>query len=260
MKKVALVFLLVFALGISTAYAKVLTFNKRYEGSRVTIKLYNGQLLTQSAKIVVITDGGGTHSFSIDVEAEGPSGRYKKREIGWGRPDERHMYEMPLSFVVRQREEPGTGHVRILCGGDEILYVEFAYDGRNIRFGESYKPSPNVDVDVEQKVEINMPDKTPQGAEMEEPEIGPTYERPPGEKKYRHSAFFHVKSIPSSAEVYIGDWHIDNTPTWIELPLGQKTITIKKKGYVPWSKNLNVSSEGFFVLHVRLIHHERREQ
>jgi len=55
------------------------------------------------------------------------------------------------------------------------------------------------------------------------------------------TASLTVDSNVAGADIAIDGNFVGNTPSTISVAAGQHTITVKKKGYVDWSRTMNVS-------------------
>lgn len=55
-------------------------------------------------------------------------------------------------------------------------------------------------------------------------------------------ANFSVSSHPSGAEIEIDGDFVGSTPSTLQLSAGQHEITIKKKGFQPWTRKMKVTS------------------
>lgn len=102
-------------------------------GEKLTISLYNGREC-ETAKVVIRTSGTTTYAMSeIEVHWYAPSGRHRKETFSI-HPEERYTHEVYLC-MGGDNPEPGTGILKIICGYDEVLYLEFSCDRRGyIRF------------------------------------------------------------------------------------------------------------------------------
>lgn len=239
MKKLVLVILslLTFVLCSSLADASGLMQKTiRYAGEELTIKLYNGKEC-EIAKVTIQTSGTTKSSyFSIEVQWDTPSGYHREKKFS-AHPGERYMYEVCIC-MEGDNLKPGSGSLRILCGGDEVFFTEFSFDGKYIKFGESYKSDPNIDIDIKNEVNVTSPSET----------------RPPERqpKDTQSSAVFNIKSNPADADLYIDGNFVGNTPATVELTFGQHKIVVKKKGCKDWKKDLNVGMKGTFSLNAEL--------
>jgi len=50
-----------------------------------------------------------------------------------------------------------------------------------------------------------------------------------------------VTSTPPGADVEINGSFVGNTPSTVEVELGEQSVVISKKGYQPWSRKLKVT-------------------
>jgi|SRR5271165_4965995 len=55
-------------------------------------------------------------------------------------------------------------------------------------------------------------------------------------------ASFSVSSHPSGADIEIDGDFVGSTPSTLQLSSGQHEITIKKKGFQPWTRKMKVTS------------------
>lgn len=53
-------------------------------------------------------------------------------------------------------------------------------------------------------------------------------------------ASLSVDSTPPGADIEVDGDFVGNTPSMVNLPLGNHEITLRKKGYTDWSRKLNV--------------------
>jgi hypothetical protein len=51
-----------------------------------------------------------------------------------------------------------------------------------------------------------------------------------------------VSSLPDGADIEVDGSFVGNTPSDIDVPAGDHTVTVKKTGFQPWEKKLKVSS------------------
>jgi hypothetical protein len=50
-----------------------------------------------------------------------------------------------------------------------------------------------------------------------------------------------VTSTPDGADIEVDGSFVGNTPSDIDVPAGEHTVTVKKTGFQPWEKKLKVS-------------------
>lgn len=51
-----------------------------------------------------------------------------------------------------------------------------------------------------------------------------------------------LSSIPDSAEVYLGNAFVGNTPAVLKLPVGKHTIKLTSSGFKDWSRELDAQA------------------
>lgn len=56
------------------------------------------------------------------------------------------------------------------------------------------------------------------------------------------SAKLQVESDPSTADIEIDGTFVGNTPSDVQIPEGEHTITVKKAGFKDWERKMRVSS------------------
>ncbi len=62
-----------------------------------------------------------------------------------------------------------------------------------------------------------------------------------------NTASVAVDSTPKGGDIEIDDNFVGNTPSAVQVATGQHTITIKKKGFVDWSRKINVTGGSIHV-------------
>jgi hypothetical protein len=55
------------------------------------------------------------------------------------------------------------------------------------------------------------------------------------------TAKLSITSIPDSADIEVDDSFVGNTPSDIDVPAGEHTVTVKKTGFQTWERKLKVS-------------------
>ena len=50
-----------------------------------------------------------------------------------------------------------------------------------------------------------------------------------------------IESVPPGGDIEVDGGFVGNTPSTITVPLGSRQISVKKKGFVDWSKTVNVT-------------------
>jgi len=50
-----------------------------------------------------------------------------------------------------------------------------------------------------------------------------------------------IESIPSGADVEIDGFFVGNTPLSLDIPAGEYSVVVKKKSFLPWSRNLRAT-------------------
>jgi serine/threonine protein kinase len=73
------------------------------------------------------------------------------------------------------------------------------------------------------------------------------------------SGFLKVNSLPTDAQVFVGDSFKGKTPLELELPVGKYEIRVRLHDYHEWEAQLQVEKEGEVPLFVRLIPVNERE-
>jgi hypothetical protein len=61
-----------------------------------------------------------------------------------------------------------------------------------------------------------------------------------------------VKSNPDGAEIIIGGKYVGSTPSTLQLPPGEHTITVEKSGYKSWQRTIAVNSGGTITVDAAL--------
>jgi hypothetical protein len=64
---------------------------------------------------------------------------------------------------------------------------------------------------------------------------------PPAPNAAPAQASLSVDSTPSGADIEIDGGFVGNTPSTLSLAPGSHTVNVKKKGFVPWTRTLNVT-------------------
>jgi len=101
-------------------------------GERLTISLYNGREC-ERARVVIKTSGTTTYAINeIELHWDTPSGYHRKKTFTI-HPEEQYTHEIYIC-MKGDDPEPGTGVLYVICGYDEVLYVEFTLRGKYIRF------------------------------------------------------------------------------------------------------------------------------
>lgn len=54
-------------------------------------------------------------------------------------------------------------------------------------------------------------------------------------------AHLSISSTPDHADIEIGGNFVGSTPSTLDLPPGKTAITVRKKGYQPWTRTMNVT-------------------
>jgi hypothetical protein len=62
------------------------------------------------------------------------------------------------------------------------------------------------------------------------------------------AAHLSVSSTPDHADIEIGGNYVGSTPSTLDVPPGKTTITVRKKGYQPWTRTLNVTGGSVTVI------------
>jgi PEGA domain len=55
------------------------------------------------------------------------------------------------------------------------------------------------------------------------------------------AAHVSIGSTPDHADIEIGGNFVGSTPSTVDLPPGKTTITVRKKGYQPWTRTMNIT-------------------
>jgi len=104
-------------------------------GERLTISLYNGKEC-ETARVVIQTSGTTEYAYTemeVQWNDDMTSGHFRKETFPI-HPEERYTHEQYIC-MDSDNPEPGTGILKVVCGYDEVLYLEFSCDKRGyIRF------------------------------------------------------------------------------------------------------------------------------
>lgn len=246
MKRIGLILILCFVIVVSATAGSAQTIRKViiYKGYRAVIALYNGHECRDSritVEIKNVTRKDSSSAFEVKAAWTNPDGSDRVRKMGWF-PGGDDLEKFEANLCIEGNPVAGSGTLRIEFGWDEVFFTEYAFDGRYVRFGESYKAPASIDIDVKQKVDITVPESPtiPKEVPKDIPKETPIY------------SVFNINSSVSNADLYVDGNFVGNTPATVELPFGQHKIVVKKKGYKNWEKELNVSMKGKFSLSAEL--------
>lgn len=66
------------------------------------------------------------------------------------------------------------------------------------------------------------------------------------------SANLHLESDPSGADIVVDGSFVGNTPSDVQVPEGEHTITVKRVGFKEWERKLKVSGGSSVHLNAEL--------
>ncbi len=69
---------------------------------------------------------------------------------------------------------------------------------------------------------------------------------------YQPKAILLIDSAPEGAEIYIGDDYVGETPKELTLPAAETTITLKKDGFLPYSRTIDLTDKAVAEISARL--------
>ena len=132
------------------------------------------------------------------------------------------------------------------CGGDKPLklgdVIHFRIEKASVYIPvtakvsvDGYDPSRGTrEEQVEQKLRIMSQEEAPQG--------NPPAPPPPVQQAAATSMTkLSIASTPAGADIEVDGGFVGNTPSTIEVALGDHTITVSKSGYKSWERKLKVT-------------------
>jgi hypothetical protein len=162
--------------------------------------------------------------------------------LGNGRYVSLHLAPGKHQFDSSMKKEPP---VEVEVKSNETLYLEMVIltgtwrgggrlipvapeDGKNALV--KLKPMDGTQADMAET-------STPQS---ESPQAEPPTNNSPAEQM----ASVTIKSTPSGADINVDGKFVGNTPSTLQLTVGDHFISIEKEGLRPWQRNLTVSPRG----------------
>jgi len=99
----------------------------------------------------------------------------------------------------------------------------------------------------EKAIDVPEPKAVPAEPSMTKPAAQSVTAAPAGDK-----GIISLTSTPDSAEVYVDEAFVGNTPATLRLTPGKHTIKVAQGGYKPWSKDLSVMASSEVTLKAAL--------
>lgn len=212
-------------------------------GSAILVALSTGSILAQSGAI--IPQGGVGHArvaSCVIVKRMGPADQVTSHLYSFGIRGKQFQFvegKLPEGFPFHGRL---TDHdVRNLQGrGAEVIVIEPHYTAEDLKqareqckgmTGETPTQASEVkrETSSTDKIDTALPTSGNAGS-VEENAISTTVE-----------TSVTVDSVPPGAEIELDGEFIGNTPSTIRVVAGSHEITVKKKGFSPWTRKLKVT-------------------
>lgn len=213
----------------------------------VFLMLFGGLLLAAERPRVFITD---SKSWEISGSAGGSSAAFGAQTRGGARPQTAEIIKTfgercpdvtinnkqeKADYVVLLDHEGGKGWIR----KDNKVAV-FNYNGDSI-LSRSTRSLGNSVQDACNAIKKDWADRAQTGSRSERsassfaPQPGAT--NPAGSSGVK----VQVASDPAGADIEVDGSFVGNTPSTIELTVGEHTVVVKKAGFKTWERNIKTS-------------------
>jgi hypothetical protein len=153
----------------------------------------------------------------------------------------------PLRAV---KDMNGGGHTGAMVGGmvaTSIVFFPAApfflfMHGKDISIPKGTEVTAYVSGDIKMDLAKFQPASAPQSAANDTA----------GAAAASTSAKVQMESVPSGADIELDGSFVGNTPSYVQVPEGEHTITVKKAGFSAWERKMKVNGGSSIHLNAEL--------